>query len=46
MNLNTLTIQDCLDKQLQGYMAWIENGQLLGFVKEKSTEPDDQSDQC
>lgn len=46
MNTNTVTIQECLDKQAQGYTAWIENGKLIGFVYEKSTEPDNQSDQC
>lgn len=45
-DLQNLTIEECINKQNQGYFSWIENGQLLGFVKEKSTEPDNQSDQC
>lgn len=38
-DLQNLTIEECLNKQSHGYYSWIENGQLLGFVKEKALNP-------
>lgn len=46
MNNNTITIHECLIYHTQGMVAVINDGKVIGFEHEKSTEPDNQSDQC
>ena len=39
MSLENVTIQDCLDNfELKGRTTIIENGQVVGFVKENKDE--------
>lgn len=45
MNVNNVTLQDCLDMmEKKGEYAVINDGSLAGFVKEKDTETDQQSE--
>lgn len=47
MNTNTVTIQDCLEMMnLKSMRTVINDGKVVDFIHEKSTEPDNQSDQC
>lgn len=47
MSLEAATIEDCLDmKKYKDKSAVINDGKLIDFIYEKSTEPDNQSDQC
>lgn len=39
MSLENITIQDCLDNyEMKGKVTIIENGQVVGFVKENEVE--------
>ena len=46
-NTENATIEDCLDMyNIKGMVSIIEDGKLIGFEYEKSTDQDSQFDQC
>lgn len=46
MNIDKITVQDCIDMmQFKGRRSIINDGEVIGFEYEKSTA-DNQSDQC